>query len=215
MRTLRTLGLAVLAALATVAFIGGGSASAVSLCSVNVANCPAPNIYPEGTTLEGELGMAGTTIMMGEAIECGASQIEVESFGSGTPFIMAEVPTLTFGACFTEAEEACVVEGINLPYEALIYQPFGNGNGLLALPAGEGGPPGFEVQCGMVTCLYGMGIKFQVNGGDGEEMIPGLDLLTEELAVQEGSDPVCPENAFWNAEYDIGEPGSLFVTQNP
>jgi hypothetical protein len=211
MRTFRILGLAVLAALAISAFAGAGSASAVSLCSINVATCPGGNIYPEGTTLEADL--EGAMIVMGEeevVVACATSDLDVETFGPGASFVMAEVTGLMFGGCADNAENTCAVQGVNLPYEALIYQP-GMGDGLFAIPTGEGGPPSLEIQCGMLTCVYGAAMKFEVGGGAPAT----LASLTPNLNMQMGSDEACPETATWDPEYAIGEPEPLFVVQNP
>ena len=63
MRNIKILGLGLLAAMAAMAIMGAGTASATKLCSVNTSPCPAGNTYGKGTSIKTQL-VAGTKSVM-------------------------------------------------------------------------------------------------------------------------------------------------------
>jgi hypothetical protein len=217
MRTTRVLVLGVLAALTVTAFAGPGTASATTLCSVNLANCPVGNRYPEATVLvlgaeaPPEPSVVATTVS-GEpfAVECegvgAAGQLLVES---GTPLTIA-LQFTTFATC-TSGLGACTVEDLNAGYVGGL-EAIGGGNGELLIEEGAGGgPPGIGFQCGALTCLYAAeAIESEFMGA----VTAALAVNAAPLARQAGSGAACGLNATWTAEYEITGPPK-FVSAAP
>lgn len=63
MKSMKILGLCLLGALAAMAIIGAGTASATKLCSINTSPCPAGNTYGKGTAIKAQLAPGATSTM--------------------------------------------------------------------------------------------------------------------------------------------------------
>jgi hypothetical protein len=102
MRLIKMLGLAAVTAIAAMAFLGAGTASA-TLCKAKESPCSAANQYPEHTTivvlsknaiLKGN-GFSGTTV------ECHseATLLHEVTHTSGTWYLLGKVTSLVWSAC--------------------------------------------------------------------------------------------------------------------
>jgi hypothetical protein len=210
------LGLAALAALTVAAFVGPGSASATTLCSVNQANCPVGARYSASTTvgpaeaLEGPAVVAFAVLGVPVEIECEVAGSKAFTFAeSGAP-LMGAFGMYTFETCVSGLG-ICTVAEIDSAYSAA-FEATGGGNGSLLVEMLNEGPPGLEVQCGALTCLYAAeSVELQVIGGE-----PAAWVVNEApLTLQPGSGGACSENATWSAEYTIVAPEVLFVAAAP
>jgi hypothetical protein len=106
MKYLKMLGLAAVAAMALMAFVGAGAASATVLCKVKETPCAAANEYPKGTVADGTL--LGTSAKMtstsGEIVEtCTAGTVkgtlEVAGGPTATPRSGTGGATVTWSGC--------------------------------------------------------------------------------------------------------------------
>jgi hypothetical protein len=216
MRIVRKLGLAVLATLALATAVAPGSASATTLCSVNMATCPLPARYPAMTAVGAEVieEPAVIAIEVEEepvAIECEAAEAKTYTAAeSGAP-LMGFFGMYLFESCFAPGFGLCTVAEVGQAYSAA-YEATGGGNGSLVVEELTEGPPTLEVQCGMLTCFYAAeSVELQVMGG-----APAVWVLNEApLTVQMGSGEACGENATWSAEYTTFIPESVFVAAAP
>lgn len=204
---IRLLGLAVLAALAVAAFVGAGSASAITLCKANENPCSAGNRYPSGTTI---LGKSSTSFLENEslAVECEEATVEIKTTAeSGSP-LPAKLTLPTFAGC-SEGETECTQEALLDPYEAFFYEP-GGGNGRLGLYEEPNDEFEMKVQCGGLTCVYDGGMKFKIAGGNPAKMTVFAWAPTLESGVG------CASTATWTVEYSLNNLSSpLYIEALP
>jgi hypothetical protein len=207
MKAFKLLCLAVTAALAVTAFGAVGSASATTLCSVNMANCPPASIYGTGTVVTGEAEGAEIAFLVGGepfVVECEWSGIKIETLAEveGEP-IPVELRTLLFNGCVSPLG-GCEVEGL-VPGEGGI-EAMGGGNGVATVEAGV------MIQCAAIVCVYAAeNVEIGITGGN-----PAALVLNEEpLAVQMGSGPGCGAIATWTAMHGVTNPTPLFVAIAP
>jgi len=95
MRLTKVFGLAAIAAVAAMAFIGTSTAGAIVLCKELVTTCPAGSQWPTGTQI---LGLATNPELLGGlAIKCADSTVVGETTAaSGNP-LPAKITSLAFG----------------------------------------------------------------------------------------------------------------------
>jgi hypothetical protein len=207
MRTFKMLGLAAVAALSLVAFIGTSAASAANTTLCNTASnpCPAANQYASGTTLNAAL-QTGTNAVLttsgglfNPTVTCTASTVRVvTSAQTGNP-LPGSVTALTFTGC-TSANPTgtCTVTVNNLPYTGNInYTAPGNGSMTV-------NSPNVTVACsGLPTCSYtAASATGTVTGGN-----PATVAFTSvPLSVAGGFG--CPTGASWTATYRLVASGS-------
>ena len=199
----RLLGLAAVAALALAAFVGAGSASAVTLCKVNTNPCPAESRYPSGTTIKGNSTSALTSGAL--TVECEDTKVEVKTLAESGSTIPAELLLPAFSGC-SDGGNACTQEALSDPYEAFFYEPSG-GNGRLANVNNPGDEFTLKVQCGFLSCVFVGGMKFKVTGGNPAKMT----VFAWEPTLQSGG---CASTATWTVEYTL-EPTPLYVQASP
>lgn len=103
MKHLKTLGLAVVAAMALLAFVGAGSASATVLCKTAVNPCPAEWKYPIGTLLDTSLTAGTSTIWEGAGLPqtCSESTFKgtTENNGSSTETVLMRLEAFNINNC--------------------------------------------------------------------------------------------------------------------
>jgi hypothetical protein len=200
------LGLAAIAAVAAMAIIGVGTASATKLCKVNQATCTEENTYLSGTEVKGAsegnaklvgLNSKGETEL---TVECASTTTVTTSAESGSP-LPGKVTALTFTGC----NNSCSVKVNGLPYEAQLAVGTVP-NGTLTV---KNGSATLTCAFGFVKCKVGAKeLKLTVDGGNPAKVLAVNAVM--ELEVQEAG--TCPAKADWNATYKATSPTNVFVT---
>ena len=129
MRNIKILGLGLLAAMAAMAIMGAGTASATKLCSVNTSPCPAGNTYGKGTAIKTQL-VAGTKSVMTSGfvtISCTESSMSGKTTSEGgAGAVTGEIGSVTWKNC-TSGLGSCTASSLNTPWPAEITGSAGNG----------------------------------------------------------------------------------------
>jgi hypothetical protein len=214
MKHLKMLGLAVMAAMALMAFTGASTASATALCKTNNTPCPIEWHYNTGTEIHATLDPGTTAILKttGGAIEntCSESTVAAttENTGGAEETVKAEVivrhtapvtTDLTFGGCTNTTD---VLEGGTLE----IHHIAGTMNGTLTAK-------GFKVTILLagVTCIYTAGAGIDLGTLTGGTMAT-MD-VNAVVNKSEGSF-LCPATAIWEAKYTVTKPEPLYVSES-
>lgn len=205
MRFIKMLGLAALAAVAAMAFLGAGSASATVLCkqAPNGSNeCAAGQAYGAGTIIKGTATNATLTSDLSNVI-CSHSETEAEvsNAGGASSTVTGSIKKLTFTGCKAGLTN-CTVTVLNLPYHAEVHAGAG-GNGTLTVKSGGKGKPGATVVCvGIINCTFNNTLfELPVEGGN-----PAAVVANEVSLAREGG--LCGNEAFWDATYTAIAPNT-------
>lgn len=203
MKYVKILGLAAVAALAVMAFVGAGTASATTLCKTGgspEAGCGAGKgeINAETDNIVGTSTNAILTSSLTN-VTCEHSETEINPESStGTP-IIGSVEKLTFtGNCKTSSGTACTVQVLNLPYGGSL-----EGDTLTVTdPIGAGAKVvcGFLINCTFTTKQASLTVE---NGSPTVAVAAGVKL--------ERAGGFCPETAEWHATYKTSSPAGLTV----
>jgi hypothetical protein len=192
MKYAKILGLAAAAAMALMAFVGAGSASATVLTS------PTGTVLPEGTVIEAtQKGSAvleetgGTTLDTCTGSTASGKTIEKE----GTP-LRGNIETLDWSGCI--APTVTTVNG------SLSVEATGEENGTVS---GNGS----KVTVGIfgVSCIYGTGGGTTLGTATGGE--PATIDINAAINLQEGG-LLCPKTTRWTATYTVTKPNPLYVS---
>jgi hypothetical protein len=206
MKHVKILGLAAAAAIAVMAFLGVGSASATVLCKTNSTPCPVEWHYNTGTTISASLesGTITTFTTTGgiHEDECTGSTVEgpTANTGGGSETVKASVAAnkLTFSNCTVKTE---VMEGGELE----IHHITGSMNGTLT--AAE-----FEITINLgVSCVYTAGTSTDLGTVTGGSMAT-IDISTI-LSKKTGSF-ICPSTIIWAAAYTVTSPEPLYIAES-
>lgn len=216
MKYLKMLGLAALA-VASMAFIGVGSASATELCSTTTNPCTSP--YGVGTVIAGSSTNATLTSSLGNVV-CSGSSMEgkTTSQGSSKTNVEGTIEKVSFSGCtlttpFGGGIHNCSVTPINTPWKAVVATEITgvvNDNGLMTVSSDGNGEPGAKVDCGasVLRCQFtASSIVLNVNGGTSPTVVAKEEPLNR--AVYEGG--LCPSTSTWDANYSITKPTPLYV----
>lgn len=220
MRFAKILGIAAIAALTAMAFLGASSASAVKLCKKagtgeepNVmypaGECPGgeSESYTKGTVISSQL-LAGTKAVLKTNIGnvvCNKSTVSGKTGASTEEKLEGEIEKVAFEECKLGVT-ACTVNVEGLPYKALLLlvsekqllDGLGHLHYHLVIHLGKA-----TVVCGSVlSCTFGAKeILFNVH-------LTPLSIwylkVAQELERQGGL--ICPNTSFWEAEYEITAP---------
>jgi hypothetical protein len=204
-------GLAAIAAVAAMAFIGASSASATVLCKT--ATVPCPEKYGVGTIIEGTATNATLTSNLATVV-CGHSvtKTEIEKAGGGAETVTGKITSLTFTSCATTAGVPCTVSVQKLPYHAEVHYTTG-ANGILTAKTGGLGSPGANVVCvGVISCTFEKALfTLPVDGGN-PASVTANKISLERTAF--GGTPLCGTEAFWDATYvSVGANTSIYVAK--
>jgi hypothetical protein len=199
------LGLAAVAALAAMAFIGSGTASADSLCLVDPevgghnGECPEAKIW-KGPVIGLSLGKA---VLLAEGLktECDSETLAdwISNEGAHVGLLLL-VLHLTFTNCTGQCKTA---KAENLPYLALA-------NALklhvvFTKDPGSTGPPAALLECSLfgfpTNCLYEQPEALL----EYELKLEGGALKAEVPLLRGGDSGLCPAKGTWHALYDIYE----------
>lgn len=200
------------AAIATMAFIGASSASAVTACKVNTSPCPAGELYTSGTKVKAKLETGTKAVLTTSlaTVECSVSESEGESTAtSGSP-LPGVITNLTFKTCKTTAGVECTVTVVNLnaeeaPYKAAITAS-GSGNGVLDVLASTLGNPGATVVCAsVIKCTFTTPeAKLGITGGEPAK------LFANAISLEQKGE-ICPVTSTWTAHYVVTEPVKAWI----
>jgi hypothetical protein len=172
-------------------------------------------MYGPGTEIHAVL-KSGTTATLTSAlvnVHCTSSTVQGSTSNTGTTGSPVEgtITALSFSGCKTTSGTACTVTtiGINTTTEMPIAQvtATGGGNGLMTVTPDTGDEnPGAHVTCGFfINCTFQVSdIELDIDGGN-----PALSTAIAEPLEREGG--ICPEEAFWDATYEVTTPKPLFV----
>jgi hypothetical protein len=202
MKSMKILGLCVLGALAAMAVMGAGTASATKLCSVNTSPCPAGSAYLKGTAIKAQL-VAGTKSTMSSGfvnISCTESTISGKTTSDGgAGVVTGSISSVTWKNC-TSGLGACTASALNTPWSAEVSGSGGNGTMSIS---GAGG----KFTCGGTTCEYSASkASVSVSGGN-----PATIKASSISFTKTGGGFLCSSTASWSGTYEATAPKPLFI----
>ncbi|HEV2791888.1 MAG TPA: hypothetical protein VGV69_11370 [Solirubrobacterales bacterium] len=202
MKHLKILGLCLLGALAAMAVMGAGTASATKLCSVNTSPCPAGNTYLKGTAIKAQLVSGGKSVMSSGfvTITCTESTMSGKTTSDGgAGSVTGSISSVTWKNC-TSGLGACTASALNTPWPAEVSGSGGNGSMSITKAGGK-------FTCGGTTCEYEASkASVSVSGGNPARIKAGNVSFSKI-----GGGFLCSSTASWSSEYEATAPKPLFV----
>ncbi len=198
MRYAKILGLAAIAALASMAFIGAGSASADSLCRENVGHagtCPAPLVVNELIEAE-SIGKAELLSSIGN-VKCSSQGLgKIVATGNHQP-VLGLLETLTFTACEGACSKAKAHSApFHLEVQASTLTPYAQPH-----PSSTLLPGGLLENCTFgINCLYEV-TSHLADLGEIESGATGDVLKFLVPLLRSNHSAFCPEKSEWHARY--------------
>lgn len=218
MRLIKMAGLAAIAALAMMAFVGAGSASATALCKTPAEEeegktiCFEEERYPAGTIIEGK----SSEVRFGSAthvhMKCTESRFRGKTQATEATSIPVQFESWSFGGCTAPPGYTCTLT-VSEPGPSGGIEWTGSNSGTL----GETPFPSVTMVCGQFyKCAISdqSPVVFELNstGPAGE---PSTLVATEQPLVftpVQGSCPFFGESTKLTATYEITAPKPLYVT---
>ena len=196
MRLIKMLGLAVVAAIASMAFLGASSASAnqsTTLCKINQLPCASGNQWPKGTKLAGT--SVGTALLLSSlvTVHCnGTASGEITSAALANPLSGTLVPSFT--GCKTSGGTNCTVTTSS---GTLLLLKTGPNVGVATVHNVLA-----RVQCGVfIDCSYtSKGVQLQAKSLSGATP---ARLHANGVELENEGGFLCPDESFWDALYDV------------
>lgn len=198
MKHLKMLGIVVVAALASMAIVGAGSASATVLCKKDATPCGG-EIWPKNQAFKSSLE-SGTEAVFKFTVESGSWEVKctgstmdgfIENAG-GAGDVIIDLETLTFTNCGCPV--TTLKEGsISVKYTATTM------NGSVTTANRQ-----VTFSC-MAHCVYGDGSMGTLTGG-----AMGTIDVNGTMAKVSGSF-LCPSSITWKASYTVTAPEPLYV----
>jgi hypothetical protein len=202
MKHMKILGLCLLGALAAMALVGTGTASATKLCSVNTSPCPAGNTYGKGTSIKAQLP-AGTNSVMSSGfvtITCSSSTMSGKTTSEGgAGAVTGEISSVTWKNC-TSGLGSCTASALNTPWKVEVSGSGGSGTMTVNKPGGK-------FTCGGVTCEYEAS-KASVSATGGN---PATIKASGVSFSKIGGSFLCSSSASWTSTYEVTSPKPLFI----
>ena len=201
MKYLKMLGLAAVAAMALMAFVGAGTASANELCTKLENPCAAANRITkvEASLIGGTSKLEDTEKNVLDTCTGGGVKITNIKQGGGVDPITGEVPKedLTWTGCIFTTDTVA--------------------NGTADATAASGGGTTLTATGSQVTintilfgsCVYGVGTGLDL----GTVANGGTELVVNKT-VKKVSGAICPETAVWNATYKITNHNAVYYVVN-
>lgn len=210
MKYTKILGLAAVAAMALMAWLGASSASATVLCK-NSTSTPCSEKYAPETIIEGAATNAKLTSNLA-TVSCTNSETtaETKTEGSASTTVTGTITALDFTGCTTGAGVPCTVTVNHLPYHAEIHWTTGN-NGTLTVSSDGSGSPGANVVCaGVISCTFERTLFTLPVTGGAPASIAANAISLERTPF--GGTPLCGTEAFWDATYTAtGANSTIYV----
>lgn len=198
MKNLRILGLAAIATMAMLAYLGVGSASGVVLCTAKVNPCPAGKDEPAGTKIEATLnGSASWATTGGTVISTctiGTHKWEMENTGGLNKDVIKKKQVFNFANCTSPAGVLALGEGREQHIS-------GTENATMFDSGTE-----ITMQVFGVDCVYGTG-----SGTDMGTAEAGSEASLSENAVlaKISGSLLCPNSVAFKALWTITNPKNL------
>jgi hypothetical protein len=216
-RLIKMLGLAAVAALAAMAFVGASTASADTLCEVNTNPCPEANRVAAGKLIAG-LATNQSAKLLNQNKEalltCNSETLgKVTATGGGKP-VLGEISKLLFTNCVGSCTKA---HGFNLNYK--VEAIAAAGHALVSKGTGAG-KPGATVE----GCPFGVTCKFEITNASALLKVSGDTLTASEVPLtllNPGLCSILASAGFWDATYlttlDVGgkHETPLFLVASP
>ncbi|MGN6276147.1 MAG: hypothetical protein ACTHNP_09515 [Solirubrobacterales bacterium] len=213
MKSLKMLGLAAIAALGLMAFVGAGTASATVICKTNLNPCPAEWMVSTGTNIVSSLATSATLETSGSTPEtldtCTGGSVSgpTEQTGSSTETVSIKVPkeNITWSGCTRTTD---TVSGGTLEFH---YE----GSGKLTVTVKE---IQVTVNIGGVSCTYGYGSEYKdlatIDPPEGTRTHATITINT--LVPKTEGSFACPKEPRWTASYEVTEPngGALWGSES-
>lgn len=202
MKHMKTLNLCLVAAIAAMAVIGAGTASATKLCSINSSPCPAGNTYGKGTAIKTQL-VPGTSSVMSSGfvtITCTENTMSGKTTNEGgSGAVTGEISSVAWKNC-TSNLGSCTASSLKTPWPAEVTGSGGNGTLTVQHPGGK-------FTCGGTTCEYeGSKASVSVTGGN-----PAKAKASNISFNKIGGSFLCSSTASWTAEFEVTAPNPLFI----
>jgi hypothetical protein len=217
MKYVKMFGLAAVAAMALMAFVGASSASATVLCKVtptgtDPTHCPIKSKYANGQVYKFtavDPVLTSTGIDDPDDVTCTHSETTIKqtSTGSATTTVLGEITALSFTGCETvEGGINCNVTPVGLPFKGEIHTITNTHNGTITISNGR-----TKVSCafGILSCVFGAeSLDLELDAGNPAVVTTnGVTLeMEEELGFED-----CPEAAHWDADYVATNPTAIYV----
>jgi len=199
MKHVKMLSLAAVAAMALMAFVGAGTASATKLCSANENPCSAAHTYATGTTITSTLKSGTSAILetFGGLVRdtCTGSEVSGKTSNESGTTISGSVSTLSFSGC---SAKTSVLEQ----------------TGTLEIGSkGEVTAKGFRVTVEILgeSCVYSAGTGTALGTLTGGSPATLTVSATVNINTKE-SGANCATSSNWTATYTVTTPTSLFVS---
>jgi hypothetical protein len=205
MKSLKMLGLAAIAALGLMAFVGASTASATTLCKTNITPCPANWHWPIGTSLHAKLkkpkegeATAKLTSPVGEPVAtCKGLTLTAELKETSATWLPFTIHTLDWENCSTTVT--------NIVTGKLTVMWLKEGEAEVVADETK-----VTVVLGGISCTYttGEGTKLGTvkNGAE-----PVLNISTKDKKTE--SSFACPAEPTWDAEVVITEPNPVTISE--
>jgi hypothetical protein len=220
-RLIKTFGLAAVAALAAMAFLGAGSASATvtALCKSSETECQAANHYPKGTTIKANSSEVRFENSGKPEFICSRSEMELKlTATTGTP-LPVEFNIMSFSGC-----ESTIYKGLTCAMAVQKLPPSGGiewtagSNGTLSF-----GFPESVVECSgqvIYRCFFSpkstVKFGFQGTGPEGQQatlVATEQELLTSPKIISNCKQLFGTEKPKFTATYTIEDPQPVYVAQ--
>jgi hypothetical protein len=212
MKYLKMLGLAAVAAMALMAFVGAGTASATKLCKNSTSTVVCSEPYGVGTEIKSKLtGSAILETTGGTTLDtCTGGEVngKIEKEGSATATVSGKNSAITWTGCSVPTTTLATGE---LEIHA---KPELNSKGeLVDTDNGTLTASGAEVTVNtgfFGACVYGTGTGKDLGtllGGS-----PATLAISTNVTLTKNESGLCPSETKWTAEYTVTEPKPLYVS---
>jgi hypothetical protein len=214
MRSIRSLGVALIAVLA-VAALGASTASATRLCNSATAPCPVANIVPSGTTITASLRSGGTArlvtagAVINPTITCTASTVTLRTTdaggGSGVNLNgSVAAGAITFSGCTSTTPSGCDTSITNTNGSTGFLRWTSGVRADLTVTA-----PTFPVTCPLqgvgtrIVCSYGGNSVTGAFSGGTIGPAATASVTYTSAAINASGGASCPTSARWTATYRV------------
>jgi hypothetical protein len=196
MKYVKILGLAAVAAMALMAFVGAGTASASVLCTS--ATSPCPSDYAKGTEVVATSSHTQLTAGFG-TVTCKKNEVagKTKTTGGASETVFGPVESLVFEEC--NGVVKVLKEG------ELEVHATASGNGTLTSKGAS-----VTVELVGVHCVYGTAATGTELGAVTGGATATVDINAKVLKQEGGF--LCASTATWEGTYTVTSPKPLFVT---
>jgi hypothetical protein len=207
MKRIRILCLSTVLALAVIACVGGGSASASAFCGIELEVCPEEDTYAAETEVTANLAEGTEALFETSAgtVKCPQSNLQGKTLKEEGEPLTGEITVLKFEKCETKLS-SCTLESIHLPFAASATYAAGEekvGDGTLKVSNSGKGEPAVKVVCGLLKCIYAGELTLDVDGGEPGQIVAKKE--TVKLEKKEGLTE-CPAEGTFTGTYEIKTP---------